>query len=374
MDETRTHLNTQLVNEKLQEFYHQLFDQALQTYNEKQKRKDRKIPNYYEKIRVGKQEKLFHEIVVQIGDKDNMNAKTRNGKFAEKILLRYYDEFVSRNHSLKVFSAHLHMDESTPHLHIDFVPVSYGNKRGLETKNSLKGALSELGFKGGTRSETEFMQWQENEKEHLAEIMLEYGIEWEQKDNQLDHLSVSEYKKKMRAEEAQQLAKKCETLDSTIETKTNEIAAAKAQLDNLDQKNKAALSTISSINKDSKWDLPEAGTLMTAKTYREKWAVPLVKKLKNKLAIITSSYYEVRDKYDSLWLENHDLKGKISELQPVVKTFRILEKMLGTEQIKDIVAQYESQREEAIRQRREQEKTKRKNKTKTNKKLNNLER
>ena len=99
-----------------------MFDEALARYNEKQTRSDRRINNYYEKIRSGKQEKPFHEIILQIGDKANMGAKTENGQLAAKVLDKYMQDFQRRNSTLRVFSAYLHMDEATPHLHIDFVP------------------------------------------------------------------------------------------------------------------------------------------------------------------------------------------------------------------------------------------------------------
>ena len=132
-----------------------MFDEALKRYNEKQTRADRRIENYYEKIRNSKQEKPFHELILQIGDKENMNAESENGILAREVLDEYYRGFQERNPQLKVFSAHLHMDEATPHLHIDFVPFTTGSKRGLDTRVSLKQALAAQGFKGGTRGDTE---------------------------------------------------------------------------------------------------------------------------------------------------------------------------------------------------------------------------
>ena len=99
-------------------------------------------------------------------------------------------DFKSEIHSLKVFSAHLHMDEATPHLHIDFVPFTTGSKRGLDTRVSLKQALATQGFKGGTRGDTEWNQWVQSEKEQLATVMERYGIEWEHKGTHEKHLSV----------------------------------------------------------------------------------------------------------------------------------------------------------------------------------------
>ena len=184
VDGERTKNNITYCNEKIQDVYHELFDEALQKYNEKQTRSDRVIADYYEKIRTGKQEKPFHEIILQIGDKDTMGAETENGELAKKILDRYMHDFEKRNPNLRVFSAHLHMDEATPHLHIDFIPFTTNSKRGLETRVSLKKALEAQGFIGGSRSDTEWNQWVASEKEVLSQIMLEHGIEWDQKNTQ----------------------------------------------------------------------------------------------------------------------------------------------------------------------------------------------
>lgn len=173
VDGERTKNNITYCNEKIQDVYHELFDEALQKYNEKQTRSDRVIADYYEKIRTGKQEKPFHEIILQIGDKDTMGAETENGELAKKILDRYMHDFEKRNPNLRVFSAHLHMDEATPHLHIDFIPFTTNSKRGLETRVSLKKALEAQGFIGGSRSDTEWNQWVASEKEVLSQIMLE---------------------------------------------------------------------------------------------------------------------------------------------------------------------------------------------------------
>ena len=177
VDGNRTHLNIDYCNESIKKVYHGLFDEALKRYNDRQTRADRKIENYYEKIRSSKQEKPFHELILQIGDKENMSAESENGELARQILDKYYHGFQERNLRLKVFSAHLHMDEATPHLHIDFVPFTTGSKRGLDTRVSLKQALAAQGFKGGSRGDTEWNQWVQSEKEQLAKVMERYEIE-----------------------------------------------------------------------------------------------------------------------------------------------------------------------------------------------------
>ena len=204
-DPERSCLNVEYCNKNIKDVYHELFDEALARYNEKQTRNDRIIDDYYEKICSGKQEKPFHEIILQIGNKDDMGAKTEDGQLAAKILDEYMQDFQRRNPTLRVFSAHLHMDEATPHLHIDFIPYTTGSKRGLETRVSLKKALAQLGFRGGTRSETERNQWVAAEKERLAEIMLQHGIEWEKKGTHEKHLSVLDFEKQDRQKEVAEL-------------------------------------------------------------------------------------------------------------------------------------------------------------------------
>ena len=99
----RSHLNIDYCNENIKKVYHELFDEALGRYNAKQTRADRKIENYYEKIRSSKQEKPFHELILQIGDKENMSAESENGQLARQVLDEYYRGFQERNSQLRVF-------------------------------------------------------------------------------------------------------------------------------------------------------------------------------------------------------------------------------------------------------------------------------
>ena len=169
VDKERSRDNVEFCHKDIKAVYHELFDEALERYNAKQKRSDRKIENYYEKIRQGKQEKLFYEVIFQIGNRDDMNARSEEGQLAKQIL-------------------------------IDFIPVITGSNRGLDTRVSLKGALAEQGFEGGTRGATEWNQWWiESEKKELAAVMERYGVEWLQKGTHNKHLSVLDYEKQERA-------------------------------------------------------------------------------------------------------------------------------------------------------------------------------
>lgn len=138
VDKERSKYNMEFCHLDIKKVYHELFDDALERYNAKQKRSDRKIDNYYEKIRQSKQEKLFHEVILQIGNKDDTNAKSEEGQLAKNILIEFMEDFQKRNPNLYVFSAHLYMDEETPHVHIDFVPFIRNSNRGLDTRVSLK--------------------------------------------------------------------------------------------------------------------------------------------------------------------------------------------------------------------------------------------
>ena len=296
VDGERTDRNIDYCNENIKDVYHELFDDALERYNAKQTREDRKISDYYEKIRSGKQEKPFHELILQIGDKDNMGATTENGELAKTVLDEYFQHFQERNPTLRVFSAHLHMDEATPHLHIDFVPFTTGSKRGLDTRVSLKQALAALGFKGGTRGMTEWNQWVQAEKQALAEVMLNHGIEWEQKGTHEKHLSVLDFEKKQRAEEVEQL-------NAEIESAKTDLKAVERQLNQTVPKLKSAEKLAQDFPDDVDKLLPEAGALESAKTYREKKAKPVLEKA---VRLIKSLYHSVLD----LQAENRELRAK----------------------------------------------------------------
>lgn len=334
-DPERNHLNVEYCNENIKDVYHELFDEALARYNAKHTRKDRRIDNYYEKIDASKQEKTFHEIILQVGNKDDMNATTENGRLAAKVLDEYMRDFRQRNPTLRVFSAYLHMDEATPHLHIDFVPFTTGSKRGLETRVSLKQALAALGFKGGTRSDTEWNQWVASEKRQLAAVMERHGIEWEQKGTHEKHLSVLDFEKKERArevadlearkadlqeqnaafeeinenlhEQLQQIKDEIHSLQDDLKQSQQEADKAKKQVDKYQKrmnelapmvKNMEHLAAEFSANPEE--TLPEVAVMESAKSYREKKAKPLVEKMVKVLRSVYSAFLDISRKYERL--------------------------------------------------------------------------
>lgn len=381
-DPERSCLNVEYCNENVKDVYHELFDEALAWYNEKQTRSDRRIDDYYEKIRSGKQEKPFHEIILQIGDKDNMGAKTENGQLAAKVLDKYMWDFQRRNPTLRVFSAYLHMDEATPHLHIDFVPYTTGSKRGLDTRVSLKQALSALGFKGGTRRETELNQWVAYEKEQLAAVMLEHGIEWEKKGTHEKHLSVLDFEKKERAkevaeleqsisdgkerlsdiqiqhrkavQETEQIRQKGEAIRQEVSELSETSDLLKKQATTLAEDKKKLLSdnvklekqqkklqqdiekmvqskavmerNIHAYDEDEKWQLPEPAALMSAKAYKDKKAFPLVEKLKETIKALTIKCVQLAE-------QGKKLKEKVTRQEQQIS--RLTDKVMEQSDIID---------------------------------------
>ena len=307
VDSSRTPLNVEYCNEDIRTVYHELFDDALALYNEKQTRKDRVIDDYYEKIRTGKQEKLFEELIIQIGNKDDMNASSENGQLARQMLDEYMQSFQQRNPTLHVFSAHLHMDEATPHLHIDFIPFTTGSKRGLETRVSLKKALEALGFAGGTKSHTELNQWIESEKQALASIMARHDIEWEQKGTHEEHLSVLDYKKQERSKEVAVLETQIDALQEQTATAETMLSEKQEQLDDIAPILKNTEKFVRKYD-DPERLLPEAGMLESGKAFREKKALPILGKLL---------------KYArSLFRENTELKAKVQKLEKENTAFK----------------------------------------------------
>lgn len=410
IDSERSYLNVEYCNEDVKDVYHELFDEALVRYNEKQTRSDRKIDDYYDKICFGKQEKPFHEIILQIGDKDNMGATTENGQLAAKVLDEYMRDFQRRNPTLRVFSAYLHMDEATPHLHIDFVPYTTGSKRGLDTRVSLKQALSALGFKGGTRSETELNQWVQHEKKQLAEIMLERGIEWEQKGTHEKHLSVLDFKKKERVKEVAELEAKKESLEEhnvailetsekwlgELENLEQEIHSAQKIREEADKKAEVAkkeaaryekkLAEIAPMLKDMErfavkysYDpeevLPEAGTLESGKSYREKKAKPLIGKIITVLRAVYREYLSVSNRFEKLQdaynreqdrnerLKNRleEFLGENRELRTIATDFGRVRTVMGAEQVNAVIdrakqqEQIEAEQKRAVRRKHSRE-------------------
>lgn len=382
VDGKRTVKNVVLKNEQIRKVYHELFDEAQQRYNDKQKRKDRKIDNYYEKIRTSKQEKLYHEIIVQIGNKDDTNAKSVDGIIAKHTLEDYMKDFEKRNPNLRVFGAYLHMDEETPHLHIDFVPFVTGSKRGMDTRVSLKAALDAQGFRGNSRGNTEWKQWVESEKVELEKVMERHGIQWLKKGTHEKHLSVLDFEKREREKEVKQLEEQIKEKDDeivqkkrqidlqfemdkiireSIEEKREELKCVRSEIEDeraakeeiqketdslrkkkreieidviglMEERNEVQkdYSKYASISRsldevveqyENEWQyrLQEPERLMSAKSYKEKYVEPLLERLKRLLKSLLNMLRGLQYRVLKAERENVELKEQIEDKDRLIK-------------------------------------------------------
>ena len=234
----RTAWNRIYIQEPLKDAYEKCFGQALRDYNAAQKRKDRQKDDYLKEIEnSGNKEKTFYENIVQIGKKtdtpvtDEKGALTEEAKAAIEVLDRYAKTFQERNPNLYLFNCVMHLDEATPHLHIDYIPVAHGYKNGMKTRNSLTKAFQQMGFaKAVSRKQNETVAWQEREREYLTELCREQGIEIEVLGVQRDNLSLPEYKAAMReVEELEQQAVVLDKRNEALEQQNDDLAQKTAE-------------------------------------------------------------------------------------------------------------------------------------------------
>lgn len=342
VDRNRTKDNIEYENISLENAYRNLFDEALKRYNDRQKRSDRKIKNYLEHIQKGKQEKPFYEIIVQVGNKDDMGVDTHNKDLSKTILDEYMKEFKKRNPNLYVFNAHLHMDEATPHLHIDFIPFTSNSKRGLDIRVSMKQALSSQGFTGGTREETEWSQWVNSEKQELSKVMLEHNVEWEYQGNDKEHLSVLDYKKQERTKEVAELERQCSVLKDNIVN----LADCKEKIEDV----------FSEQQFDEAYAFPKPNKFENAKSYKNR-IEPIFSKLKEfaKRCLIkyfnyNNQYREASGKVQNLQMENHKLQQLNTKylkenikLRKELKDLKTIKRFLGRDKLEGILSQLKHQ-------------------------------
>ena len=253
-----------------------------------------------------------------------MSAESENGELARQILDEYYRGFQERNPNLKVFSAHLHMDEATPHLHIDFVQ----------------------GFKGGTRGDTEWNQWVNAEKSALAFVMERHGIEWEHKGSHEKHLSVLDYKKQEREKEVTKLG-------DEINKKKDKLELVNARIGNLIDCEKSLENVKENFEDDLQYQLPEPPALMSAKTYKTKIAQPIINALKELVQGVVIKYFKMKSTLEewrqanqSLYQDNIRLSERAKNLENInasqkteLQDYKLLRKVFGHKQIDTMLEQ-----------------------------------
>lgn len=216
VDEKRVKNDIILIDRDIKMVYEEVFGEALEKYNDKQKRKDRIIKSYYDKIFRSKQEKPFYELIIQLGNK--YNSKELN-EIAPDILTDLVNLIMDKYPNIIIIGAYIHNDEATPHLHLDYIPIAHSKSRGLELKNSHNLAMKEMGYSC-------YSDWRDDLMNDLISISKDYGIEREIMNNDNKHLSVKEYKEVMQKIDVAQ--NHLQILENEINEKYEDIA----ELDN----------------------------------------------------------------------------------------------------------------------------------------------
>ena len=347
--------NIVYVNEPIQNVYHELFDPALENYNQSQIKKnhpERQIKDYYEHISRSKQEKPFYEFIVAFGNINDKNTEIY--PVLQQCLDEYNRDFQSRNPNFYVFQQITHRDEiGIDHTHMDIVPVCSGNTRGLSVKNSFRGALKEMGYTG----KTAFLDWRQSEEKYMAEILERHGLEFERGSGRDEHLNVRQYQAEAREINrlAQQKLKNME-LPSIPEpeikinpiTKSESVKLSKTEFDQIKQVIEHQQTQITSLeaqksdlsvkleNVELKLDtarkkpyMRENETLMQNLENESNFS----EKLTKKYGKLSNQYFELNESYKKLEKENSTLHEKNTSLEKenssLFKKIRELEIEIG---------------------------------------------
>ena len=250
VDDTRKKDNIVFVQQPIEEAYEHLFGAAVERYNSKQKRPDRKITTtYYEHtfkrkisqsvVTAADKRKSFYEDVVQIGDMKNTGIGTRDAEIATACLTEYMQGFQERNPNFYVFNAVLHLDEATPHLHIDYIPVGH-YKMGVDTQNGIAQALKEMGYGSGKDT---ISRWREAECKVLTEICARHGIQIAAPEKSRGSLTVEQYKEYVKIteqveekkEEIAVLSEQAESANRLLKHRVELRSQVEAVIDELDE-------------------------------------------------------------------------------------------------------------------------------------------
>ena len=195
------------IDETVKDAYERIFGESTRRYNAWQTRKDRQYRSYLTELKkTGRGQKLVHEMVVQIGNQYNApDAKT-----GYKIFREFVDGWPERNPNLALIGAYYHADEQTPHVHMDFIPVAHGYKRGQDIQAGFVKALREQGVQA-SKGNSHRTQWVQSESQTLESICRRYGLVIEQpKMKNAQHLATDLYKKKQAAKDAELAAAKAQ--------------------------------------------------------------------------------------------------------------------------------------------------------------------
>lgn len=318
IDVFRTPDNITFVCQPIGEAYDQLFKESTERYNAKQKRNDHKVHgSYYEHLfgvkpcntvrTAADKRKSFYEDVVQIGKKEDSGYGTEDFQLVADCLKEYMEGFQNRNPNFYVFNAVLHMDEATPHLHIDYIPVGH-YKRGQDTQNGIAQALKEMGYGEGKQA---IVRWRAAEVEVLNKICLEHDIKPLVPEKARGTLEISEYKEKRR--QADKLAEQNTQVEAELGEKRQMLKAVKEKT--------VKLAEIDSI---------ETGkTVFGGKVTvsQENWQN--ITDLAKKEVATQKQTKKLRKERDEAVRERDELKAKLSAVSSELATYKKAEEQKG---------------------------------------------
>ena len=311
----------------MENFYKTEFADALYNYNLKQQREDRKIVDYLTKMEKDTKTNIGVEILFQIGDKEDWKDKTLEEKQKSADIFKIAVLELERR-NIKVVNAALHMDETSPHLHVIAVPIIEGQKRGLEKQVSQNKVIT----REVIRELREVI-----EKNFIEEYNRIYGTSKELKRGSEieEHLQVQDYKNTKKVlEVAKGYGDKLQ-LKEELENKTNYITN---ELTRLDIENKEKLKRKNELEK-SNVDLENSINNIDKenKTYKE-ILEKNKKNLETSTAGLTAEIKELESKFKEIKKLKED-KDKELELEFINKASKIKE----IEQIKEEIKKLEEQ-------------------------------
>ena len=358
IDVERMHLNKYIKTESLEQAYERIFSSAVDEYNSKQKRKDRhtSVKKEMEKIEASINNKnsqfLCYEMITQVGnEKNHPDVETCN-----KILEEFLEEWERKYPNLKIFQAVIHNDEATPHMHIDYIPVSYNNKRGLSVQNGLRRAYEEMGFtnqekeainketgetitvfdrEGGAKA-----QWIKDCNNMLEEICIRHGLEIEHplRGTNTQRMQMNEYKEAMEENEKlkeENIALKKEKTKIQRENLSieNEIENKKSELNYYDKE----LEKIDKNLNDKNTELEEINNDLDDKKEELKATKNTIDKLEKTGDEIVERHSELKDEINILKNEKENFKSDIkNDLEKDINNI-INDNVISAESAKELI-------------------------------------
>ena len=330
--------NVTYVKKDVKESYQQLFGKSIEEYNQKQKQPCRRINDYYEHIANGKREEAFYEIVVQFGDSKTAPCGSPNGELAKTMLDEYIKGFEKRNPNLHIFNAVLHMDEASPHLHINFIPFyTQGRKNGLQKGVSMKAALDEQGFSAKNFKENRLVAWEESERAEMEKLLHKHGFKREDKNAKYAHQTVEEYKKAQDEKKIITALRNIKNVSGEEVSKEN-IRRLKSKLNILENENETLVMQKHSPYKSFYYSSPDKQSYVQARLdeldipYREtengfeaqECYVDKIRKIEKEFKPPRSAAREkLREDIDRLLMQSNDIDELIEKLKKeryIIKT------------------------------------------------------